>query len=302
VTASGAQVNWTAPTGWQANATYTATASATGHPTKTCSALASVGACSLSSLDASTAYSVSVQATFDSWAGGSATETVTTSAPAPTDTTAPAPTIATVGKTPGYTNATTPTLTGTAGTQAAASGQTADNGYVTVNVYAGTATSGTAVTTFSQVAVSNGSWTVDWTGKSPLTAARQYTAVVAQSDAANNIGTAKTTFVVDTTAPTVKIASPANNTTVSGVSPTISGSAGFATAGPTTSADATTVSFTLTHGTTTDVGPTSLTVSSADGSWSYKTTALAQSTTFTITVTQTDAAGNSTTVTSKFST
>jgi hypothetical protein len=81
ITASAATINWTAPGGSQNAATYTATATASGHTTKSCNAAASASSCALSGLDAATTYSVAVRAALaTNWVSGSATTPVTTSA------------------------------------------------------------------------------------------------------------------------------------------------------------------------------------------------------------------------------
>lgn len=117
------------------------------------------------------------------------------------DGTAPSPTINAVGTT-NATGSTTPTLTGTAGTQKADSTHSADIINVKVDIYNGTSTSGNKVQAFTNVAVNGttGAWSVTPTG---LTANAQYTVVVVQGDAAGNSGTASRTFLVDTTPPTI---------------------------------------------------------------------------------------------------
>jgi hypothetical protein len=77
VTSTGAQVNWTAiTTGWQKDATYTATVSGGGG--QTCNAAASVGNCSLTGLVVGTTYTVTLTATFSSWtSAASNTQSVT---------------------------------------------------------------------------------------------------------------------------------------------------------------------------------------------------------------------------------
>ncbi len=117
------------------------------------------------------------------------------------DATAPTPTINAIGTT-GATNNTTPTLSGTAGTQKADATHSADSGTVTVDIYNGTATTGNKVQNLRNVAVNSttGTWNVTPTA---LAANAQYTVVVTQSDVATNSGTTNRTFVVDTTPPTV---------------------------------------------------------------------------------------------------
>ena len=78
LSSSGGNVNWTAPGGWQNNTTYTATASATGHLSKSCSALASAGSCTLAGLDGGTPYALSVVASVGKWASAAGSGDLTT--------------------------------------------------------------------------------------------------------------------------------------------------------------------------------------------------------------------------------
>jgi hypothetical protein len=112
------------------------------------------------------------------------------------DTVAPSPTIGT-STPPSYTKSATPTLSGTAGTQAADSGHTADGTTVAVKVYPGPDTTGTPVQTATPT-VSSGSWTVPGSG---LSSNGQYTVQVTQTDGAGNSSSPTKTFIIDNTAP-----------------------------------------------------------------------------------------------------
>jgi hypothetical protein len=100
---------------------------------------------------------------------------------------------------------TTPTVSGTAGSDPG------DDGTVTVKIYSGTSASGTPVRTLSSVPVSNGTWSVDVT---PALPDGTYTARAQHGDAAGNVGTSnRRSFTVDTTAPDTSISSgPAAST------------------------------------------------------------------------------------------
>jgi hypothetical protein len=101
------------------------------------------------------------------------------------DTAAPAVTIAApaAGST---TSTTTPTFTGTAGSQASDSGHSADASTVSVKLYAGTTATGSPIQTLS-APVSAGSWSV--AASSALTVGNQYTVQATQTDGAGNSGT-----------------------------------------------------------------------------------------------------------------
>ncbi len=97
------------------------------------------------------------------------------------DTVAPVPTIG--ASTPAaYVTSTTPTIAGTAGTQAADATHGADNTSVTVKIYAGLGTGGTLLQTLTP-SVSAGNWSVS---ESALGANAQYTLQVVQGDGAGN--------------------------------------------------------------------------------------------------------------------
>jgi prepilin-type N-terminal cleavage/methylation domain-containing protein len=95
---------------------------------------------------------------------------------------------------------TTPTITGTAGTDAN------DLPTITVRIYSGATATGSPVRTLTANGAT-GTWSV---ATAPALAGGQYTAVASQTDNGGNTGFSNAvTFVVDTTAPTVAITFPA---------------------------------------------------------------------------------------------
>ena len=96
---------------------------------------------------------------------------------------------------------------------------------MTVNIYAGSAATGSPVQT--RIATRSGAtWTIDG---SPALSAGTYTAQATQADAAGNTGTsAAHTFVIDLTAPTITLTVPANGATLSSGTSSFSGVAGIA--------------------------------------------------------------------------
>jgi hypothetical protein len=134
------------------------------------------------------------------------------------DTTAPVVTL-TAPANNTSTNNTTPSFHGAAGT---ASG---DLPTVTVKVYSGSTPSGTVVETLTAMA-SSGTWSV---AASSALAQGTYTAQAQQADAAGNTGfSSANTFIIDTTAPTVTLTAPANDSSTNNTTPTFSGAAGTA--------------------------------------------------------------------------
>jgi hypothetical protein len=101
-----------------------------------------------------------------------------------------------------YTNDTTPTFSGAAGTA------TGDSTTITVRIYSGAAATGTVVQTRT-AARSGAAWTNTLT---TALAQGTYTARVTQADNAGNTGSATVTFTVDTSAPTPAMVSAANAT------------------------------------------------------------------------------------------
>ena len=203
------------------------------------------------------------------------------------DTAAPAPTVTAPAA---FNNSTTPTISGTAGTQTADSTHSADTTTVTVKLYAGPTATGPALQTFTNVAAGSGTWTVN---AAALTANAQYTAQVTQTDTAGNSGNGSKTFVIDTAAPAPTITTPANGSTGVSTSPTFTGTAGAQVADTTHSADDTTVTVKVYLGATT--GGTlveTLTATATAGSWTATGTPLILNTQYTVQATQTDSAGN----------
>jgi hypothetical protein len=116
------------------------------------------------------------------------------------------------------TNDPTPSFTGGAGTPAEHGNPT-----VTVNIYAGTAASGTPVQTIATEA-SGGSWTA--TATRPL-ADGSYTAIAEQSDTTGNVGkSVASPFTVDATPPKLALTEPVSGSVTTSSSQLISGTAG----------------------------------------------------------------------------
>src|SRR5262249_56809912 len=117
------------------------------------------------------------------------------------------------------TRRTTPTFRGVRGALRV------DSNTITVKIYSGSTVSGTPVETLTDTA-SSGAWSV---AASPALGQGTYTAQAQQSDAAGNTGlSSANTFIVDTTAPTVTLTSPANNSSTTNTTPTFHGAAGTA--------------------------------------------------------------------------
>lgn len=213
------------------------------------------------------------------------------------DSAAPAPTITTA---PGaYTSSTTPTLAGAMGTQTADSTHSADAGTVTVTIYNGSDTSGTIAQTLTATYPNSGQWSATAAALAP----GQYTAKVAQTDAAGNAGSATSTFTIDTTSPSLSINAPAaymRNTT-----PSFSGAMGTQAADATHSADAATVTVRVYQGTSTSNANLVATLSPtypSSGQWSAVVPAASALTPgqYTLRVNQSDGAGNTANQTATF--
>ena len=112
------------------------------------------------------------------------------------------------------------------------SSHSADNATVSVALYSGPTATGSPLQTVNPTVSGGGTWSVS---ESALAANAQYTVKVTQGDAAGNSGSATSTFVIDTVAPTPTVTAPAAyvNTTT----PTISGTAGVQTGDASHSAD-----------------------------------------------------------------
>ena len=188
------------------------------------------------------------------------------------DTTAPAVTM-TAPVAGGYTNDTTPALSGTAET-------TPGDSRVTVYVYQGTGTSGTPIQTDTASVQSDGSWSVNAAALADGT----YTAQAKQTDEVSNTGYSDAhAFTVDTTPPAITVSTPLNGTHTNDTSPEIAGTAGTAAA---------------------DIGTVTVTVSgsgapveetanvSPSGQWVVNLPAALSDGNYTIQATQQDLAGN----------
>ncbi len=203
------------------------------------------------------------------------------------DTAAPAPTVTAPAA---FHNSTTPTISGTSGTQTADTTHSADTTTVTVKLYAGPTPTGPALQTFSNLAAGSGTWTAN---AAALPANAQYTAQVTQTDTAGNTGSNSKTFVIDTAAPAPTVTTPANGATGVALSPTFAGAAGAQVADTTHSADSTTVTVNVYLGATTGGALVeTLTPTATAGAWTATGTPLTLNTQYTVQATQTDAAGN----------
>ena len=211
------------------------------------------------------------------------------------DLTAPSVTV-TAPASGSFTNTQTPTLSGTAGTQAADATHSADSGTVTVKVFAGATTAGALQETVSATVGGGGNWSVPAT---TLTPNAQYTVQATQTDAAGNTGTSNAnTFVIDTVAPAVTLTSPANGATGVSVTPTFTGTAGQLTANTTRSADSTTVTVYVCSGTQSSCNAASvtlaqtLTTTESGGNWSVTASQDLFTGSYTAQAAQSDGAGN----------
>ncbi len=244
VTSTGAQINWTAvTTGWQKDATYTATVDGSGG--QSCNAAASAGSCSLSGLTSGTTYTVTLTATFSSWtSAASNTKTVT---PTASDTTAPSsvvsfPATGSAYNASGWTAgcnvapfSATDTICGTASDNAGGSG--AKSVSVSVQATSG-ANSGkywdpsapagfkSATEVKLSATYASGNWTLAFPAAN--LADGTYTVSSYATDNAGNTQSSATvsSFTYDTTAPaSVAVTAPASNAAVSGTSVTVTGTA-----------------------------------------------------------------------------
>jgi|GEM_PF-4428440 len=207
-----------------------------------------------------------------------------------TTTSAETPTVSITFPTNGdYTNQTSPTFTGTATSTDAAT--------ITVNIYSGAAATGPIFETFTTNQTS-GTWTSP--PNSPLTGNAQYTAVATQKNSVGGTGTSTPiTFVIDTKAPIVTIASVYTNQNSgtyygNSLSPVISGTAGILAASPSQSADLAPITVTIYQGATTGgtvVGTFGATTLGA-GTWSLSGLSLNPAHEYAAQATQQDGAGN----------
>ena len=173
----------------------------------------------------------------------------------------------------------TPAFAGTAGT---ASG---DATTVTVQLYTGTAASGTPIQTLTATAGAGGAYSV----RSAPLAEGTYTAQASQFDAAGNRGvsSANTFSYDDVTPPAITLTSPANGSSSGTTSPTFSGTAG------TLPGDSSAVTVKVFSGSTATGTPvqTLTATRAADGAYSVQSAALAAGT-YTARAEQADSGGN----------
>ena len=191
------------------------------------------------------------------------------------------------------TNSTTPTFSGAAGTAAG------DSTTVTVSVFAGATATGTPLQSLAVTAAGD-TWSVV---AGALTPNAQYTVRATQAHSGGTVGTSNTrTFVVDTTAPVVGITAPAAAATVTTATPTVSGTAGRLTASSTRGADTLSVTVEVFSGPDTSgtlQQTTAAAVNASSGAYSTVLAAMPNGT-YTVRVTQADAAGNTASVTRTF--
>ena len=186
------------------------------------------------------------------------------------DTAAPSPTVTSPT---GYVATSGPTIAGTAGTA------TGDSSTVKVEVLSGAG----VVWSNNAVAVSSGAWTVSASGLSD----GAYTARVTQSDWAGNASTSSSvSFTVDTTTPAPTVTTP-STTYVNSATASLAGAAGNA------AGDSTTVTVKVYSGGAASGSPIqTLTPTRSAATWSTTPASLSDGT-YTVTATQTDAAGHS---------
>jgi hypothetical protein len=185
-----------------------------------------------------------------------------------------------------YINRSQPTFSG------AAADQASDSGWVTVKVYPGSDTSGSAAETLTTQIQPDGSYSIQ---ASSALADGTYTAQSQQADDAGNVGySPSTTFTLDTHAPAVTVSIPASGSTDHYRSPSISGSAG------TTPDDQPQVAIAVYGGTSATGSPVeTLSATASAGQWAAQSSALSDGT-YTITAQQSDLAGTISTATSTF--
>ncbi len=181
----------------------------------------------------------------------------------------------------------TPTFSGVA----AIGGSTSST--VTVKVYAGGTVSGSALRTVTTTRnASTGTYSVDL--PTPALSDGTYTAQAEHfNGSATDLSPART-FTVDTTAPAVSIAAPANGSATSDTTPAANGSAGNATG------DSSSIAIKIFAGTTTSGSPLqSFTVTKSGSAWSGVLGQLTPGT-YTLQAAQADDLGNAALVTNTF--
>ena len=171
-----------------------------------------------------------------------------------------------------------PTFSGAAGTAAG------DSSTITVDIYAGSAVSGTLVQALTTTAPA-GSWSVP--ASSALTNGT-YTAQAHQLDAVGNVGSsAANTFTVNVVAPKVTLTAPANGSATNASTPTFTGAAGTA------SGDSSAVTVKIYAGSSTSGLPVqTLTTTQAGGHWSTVPLSALPDDTYTAQATQSNSDGN----------
>src|SRR3954454_911241 len=202
---------------------------------------------------------------------------------------------------PGDTHFTTPSFSGSAGTQAATSSTFADTGSVAIRIYSGLATSGTAIRSFTKS--TGATWSLsgsDWSaqGQSPL-AQGLYTVVVEQADGGGNSQQQSVAFKVDTVAPPVTLTAPAGGD-LNDTTPAFAGAAGNGGALTNATADLPTVTLRIYSGTSA-TGSAARTIpvtkvgnqwSAGDQAWADNSQAPLAAGTYTAQAEQFDGAGN----------
>ncbi len=241
--------------------------SATGTPVQTRTASATTGSWSVAATSLADG-TYTAQATQIDAGGNTGTSAAVTF---DVDTTLPTPTVSTPT---GYVTSGAPTVTGTASNGAH------DSSTVTVEVLSGASVVRTLAATRTGVA-----WNVAVT---PSLADGAYTVRAKQADDALNVGTsAAQAFTVDTTTPAPTVTAPTAAQQLASSTPTLSGAAGTA------AGDSATVTVNVYSGATAIGSPVrTASPSGATGIWSTTPAALPDGT-YTVQVTQTDAAGHS---------
>ena len=219
-------------------------------------------------------YTVQSRQTADGLTGYSSPRTFVVSSTV--DTTAPAVHIGSPANGSSV-SSTTPTITGTGGTAPG------DGATVSVKIFNGTTTTGTPRQTLTAPVAAGGTWTTTPTAL-PQGA---FTVQATQTDAAGNVGTSTAAITVDTTKPTIRITTPANNAVFTTASSIVAKGTSGTAAG-----DNTLVTLKVFPGSTTSGVPVNtLTTTASAGAWSVPVPSLAVGT-YTLSASMTDVAGN----------
>ncbi len=248
--------------------------SATGTPVQTLSASASGGVWSVPASSALADGLYTVVAEQSDEAGNTG---VSSPASFTVDTKGPA-VVLTSPANGSYTGSDQPTFSGSAGTVAG------DSQTVTVDVYAGSSATATALQTLS-AAVSSGSWSVP--AASTLSDGT-YTAQAAQSNSGGSVGVSSpVTFTVDTIAPAVTLTAPSGGAVLDQSKPTFSGAAG------TMPGDSSTITVNVYAGSAaTGTALQTQSTTQSGGSWSVQASSSLSDGTYTALADQTDAVGH----------